>query len=157
MCTMKSGASNWVGGTVTHSVGYLYLTEEKNSFVGLRHSFCNHFNGQMPPGQEVVAEWTNSPGLVLCGGDPASQTNVTLRCIACAYTTIHWLHRRGRFSQAISIRHTPTIFRFFFLTLKDRFTEIASQKGGTSGTTSQIPTARQEIWGKVSLETGELS
>lgn len=90
MCTMTSGTSNRVEGAVTHSVGYLYLMEKKKILCkGLRHSFCNHFNGQMPPGQEVVAEWTNSAGLVLCSGDPASQTNLTLRRRIGAHTTIH--------------------------------------------------------------------
>lgn len=146
MCTMESGASNWVGRTVTHSVGYLYLMERKKKKIlckGLRHSFCNHFNGQMPPGQEVVAEWTNSAGLVLCGGDPAGQTNVTLRRRICAYTTIHWLHGRGQFSQGISenqaFRHTPPFSDSFSWLWKTCWTKMTSQKGGTSGTTSQIP------------------
>lgn len=87
--------------------------EKKILCKGLRHSFCNHFNGQMPPGQEVVAEWTNSAGLVLCSGDPASQTNLTLRRRISARTTIHWLHGRGQFCQGIrasSIWAYPAIF-----------------------------------------------
>lgn len=69
--------------------------EKKILCKGLRHSFCNHFNGQMPSGQEVVAEFTHSAGLVLCGSDPPSPTNVTLWCTISGYTTILSLYRRG--------------------------------------------------------------
>lgn len=95
MCTMTFGVSNRVGeGNSTLSVGYLYLVGGKILCRGLRHSICNHFNGQMPSGQEVVAGLTNSTGLVLCGGDPPSPTNLTLWCTISGYTTIPSLYRR---------------------------------------------------------------
>lgn len=72
-----------------------YGGKKKNLFKGLRHSFCNHFNGQMPFGQEVVAQFTNFAGLVLCGSDPPRQTNVTLWCTISGYTAILLLYRRG--------------------------------------------------------------
>lgn len=95
MCTMTFGVSNRVGEVnTTLSVGYLYLVGKRILCKGLRHSFCNHFNGQMPSGQEVVAELTNSTGLVLCGCDPPGPTNVTLWCTISGYTTILSLYRR---------------------------------------------------------------
>ena len=76
----------------------------------------------MPSGQEVVAEFTNSAGLVLCGSDPPSPTNVTLWCTISRYKT-HSIGE-GKLRQGISenqaLRHA-TIFRFFDLTLKDSF------------------------------------
>lgn len=48
----------------------------------------------MPSGQEVVAELTNSTGLVLCGCDPPGPTNVTLWCTISGYTTILSPYRR---------------------------------------------------------------
>lgn len=149
---MKSGSSN---GTVIHSVGYLYLMEGQKKILckGLRHSFCNHFNGRMPPGQEVVAEWTNSAGLVHCGRDPTGQTNVTLWCTTCAYTTIHWLHRRGQFSQGISetqaFRHTPTLFHDFERLLFFNKNDIADG-GKPAAQQAKYQTAGQEIQGKAS-------
>lgn len=78
MSRIPHGASKLVVGTVTHSVGYLYLTGEGRGggtlCKGLRHSVCNHFNGRCLLVKEVAAEWTNSAGLVRCGGG-SSQSN----------------------------------------------------------------------------------
>lgn len=88
----------------------------------------------MPSGQEVGAEWTNSAGLVLCGGDPASQTNVTVWWRICACTTLHWLHRRGQLSQGISgnrpFRHRRTFSGSFSWLWKTCLTTITSQEEG---------------------------
>lgn len=44
----------------------------------------------MPPGREVVAECTNSVGLVLRGGN---QTTASTPRRTCAHSSIRWLHR----------------------------------------------------------------
>lgn len=82
----------------------------------------------MPSGQEVVAGLTNSTGLVLCGADPPSPTNLTLWCTK--VDTLLYFHSigDGALRQGISdnqaLKHA-TIFRLFDLT---HLTKLASQR-----------------------------
>lgn len=125
----------------------------------LRHSFCNHFNGQMPPGQEVVAECTNSAGLVSrpakqmwpYGGEPV-HTQVYVDSVGGFWggggrgTSVRGISENQAF------RHTLPFLDsllFFSRLQTTRLTKITSQKGGTSGTTR--PSTRQEVEGRVSI------
>lgn len=103
---------------------------------GLRHSICNHFNGQMPCGQEVVAGLTNSTGLVLCGGESPAQQIWPYG--AQSEDTLLYFHSIGDgvLGQGISgnqaLKHA-TIFRLFDLTLKDSFNKTQITEGGGGG------------------------